>query len=203
MLLLVDWRCDRILPSYIRAVIMSDNTEQWESRELGTSEEHVRKSTVDAAAVDEALGLKPISIRMQKGMIDDLKAIAALHGVGYQPLIRQILARFIAEADSAMTINNHKAIISYSPQTGMLRGEFIGLHGGADFYAKDIDSLRREGETSLRVYLDMCQGIPPETPRRRSGWEALTHLVHPDVADIELDIPPRSKAQRRPVDFED
>ena len=36
-------------------------------------------------------------------------------------------------------------------------GEFIGLHGGADFYAKDIDGLRREGETSLRVYLDMCR----------------------------------------------
>lgn len=29
----------------------------------------------------------------------------------------------------------------------MLRGEFVGLNGGADFYAKDIDSLRREGKS--------------------------------------------------------
>lgn len=63
---------------------------------------------------------------------------------------------------NTMTISNHKAIISYDPETDMLRGEFIGLHGGADFYAKDIDSLRHEGETSLRVYLDMCRekGLP-------------------------------------------
>lgn len=36
-----------------------------------------------------------------------------------------------AEADNAMTISNHKAIISYDPETDRLRGEFIGLHGGA------------------------------------------------------------------------
>jgi predicted HicB family RNase H-like nuclease len=37
------------------------------------------------------------------------------------------------------------------------------LNGGADFYAKDIDSLRREGEISLRVFVEMCreEGIEP------------------------------------------
>lgn len=80
------------------------DTEQWESRELGASEEHVRKSAVDTAAMDEALGMKLISIRMQQSMIDDLKAIAALHGIGYQPLIKQILARFI-ESEQKMLAN--------------------------------------------------------------------------------------------------
>lgn len=56
---------------------------------------------------------------------------------------------------NTMTINGHKAIITYDPDT--LRGEFIGLNSGADFYAKDIDTLHKEGETSLRVYLDMCE----------------------------------------------
>ena len=60
---------------------------------------------------------------------------------------------------NTMTINGHKAVITYDTDT--LRGEFIG--SGADFYAKDIDTLRKEGETSLRVYLDMCEerGITP------------------------------------------
>jgi prevent-host-death family protein/antitoxin of toxin-antitoxin stability system len=34
----------------------------------------------------------------------------------------------------------------------------------------------------------------------RSGLDALTPL---DAADIELELQPRSRAQRRPVDFED
>ena len=45
----------------------------------------------------------------------------------------------------------------------MFRGEFTGLSGGADFYATDVKGLKREGATSLRVYLDACaaRGISP------------------------------------------
>gem|GEM_PF-278331 len=55
------------------------------------------------------------------------------------------------------------SFIPDDPDTDTLRGEFIGLNSGADFYAKDVDTLRKEGETSLRVYLDMCKerGITP------------------------------------------
>ena len=34
-------------------------------------------------------------------MIDELKAIAARDGIGYQPLIKQVLARFIEEEQKA------------------------------------------------------------------------------------------------------
>ena len=72
------------------------DTDQWETRELGASEAYVKPSTLDG--VDEALGLKAISIRLQTSMIDDLlKAIAARDGIGYQPLIKRVLARFIEE----------------------------------------------------------------------------------------------------------
>lgn len=62
-----------------------------------------------------------------------------------------------------MTINGYQAVISYDPDIQMFRGEFVGLNGGADFYAKDVDGLRREGEISLRVFLDACaeDGIDP------------------------------------------
>ena len=54
-------------------------------------------------------------------------------------------------------INGHKAIIQYDPEIEMFRGEFVDLNGGADFYAKDIDGLRKEGEISLNVLLAMCR----------------------------------------------
>ena len=40
------------------------------------------------------------------------------------------------------------------------------------------------------------------TGGRRSALEALQSLNYPDTAaDIEMEIPPRSKAQRQPMDF--
>ena len=68
-----------------------------------------------------------------------------------------------------MEINGYRAVIQYDPEIEMFRGEFIGLNGGADFYAKDIDGLRREGEISLRVFLDMCREDGVEPRKAYSG----------------------------------
>lgn len=64
---------------------------------------------------------------------------------------------------NTMTINGHRAVISFDPDIQMFRGEFVGLNGGADFYARDVDGLRREGEISLRVFLEACaeEGVDP------------------------------------------
>ena len=64
---------------------------------------------------------------------------------------------------NVIEVDGHKAVISLDPEIEMLRGEFLGLSGGADFYAKDLDSLREEGRISLRVYLEACRkkGIEP------------------------------------------
>ncbi len=64
---------------------------------------------------------------------------------------------------NVMTINGYHAVISFDEEINMFRGEFTGLNGGADFYAKDIDTLRKEGEISLKVFLDACleRGIEP------------------------------------------
>jgi predicted HicB family RNase H-like nuclease len=70
---------------------------------------------------------------------------------------------------NVMEINGVKAVIAFDPEINMFRGEFVGLNGGADFYSTDIDGLRREGETSLKVFLDMCaeEGVSPY--RKTSG----------------------------------
>ena len=64
---------------------------------------------------------------------------------------------------NVIDIDGHKAVVSFDPEIGMRRGEFLGLSGGADFYAKDVDQLLAEGRTSLKVYLDVCaeKGIEP------------------------------------------
>lgn len=67
----------------------------WEDGELGRDEAHVRVADDgETAQVDEALELQMISIRLQKGLLDALKEIAGHHGIGYQPMIRDLLNRF-------------------------------------------------------------------------------------------------------------
>ncbi|MDR3715929.1 MAG: type II toxin-antitoxin system HicB family antitoxin [Puia sp.] len=62
-----------------------------------------------------------------------------------------------------MTIDGQKAVICYDSEIEMLRGEFLHLSGGADFYASNIDDLKKEGKTSLKIYLEACKdaGIDP------------------------------------------
>lgn len=55
-----------------------------------------------------------------------------------------------------MEIDGYRATIAYDPEIEMFRGEFVNLNGGADFYAADIKNLKKEGEISLRVFLQAC-----------------------------------------------
>ena len=68
-----------------------------------------------------------------------------------------------------MMINSYHATIQYDPDIDMFRGEFIGLNGGADFYAADTEGLKREGELSLQVFLQMCAEDDVEPLRHFSG----------------------------------
>ena len=65
-----------------------------------------------------------------------------------------------------MEIEGYKALIAFVPDTKQFRGEFVDLNGGADFYAADVESLKREGKVSLKVFLDMCSEDGVE-PRKR------------------------------------
>ena len=68
----------------------------WDTGELGRDVQYV--AVADAshdAALDEALGLQSISIRLPKELISQYKLIAHFHGVGYQPLMRDVGRRHI------------------------------------------------------------------------------------------------------------
>ena len=70
---------------------------------------------------------------------------------------------------NVMEINGYKALIAFDPDTNQFRGEFVDLNGGADFYAADVRSLHREGEVSLKVFLDMCREDGVEPRKSYSG----------------------------------
>ena len=54
-------------------------------------------------------------------------------------------------------IGGVKAMVSYDSNIELFRGEFIGLNGGADFYANTVNKLHAEGKKSLKVFLEMCE----------------------------------------------
>ena len=68
-----------------------------------------------------------------------------------------------------MGFEGHQAVINYDPEIEMFRGEFVNLNGGADFYATDIKGLRKEGEISLAMFLDMCKKDGVEPKKHYSG----------------------------------
>lgn len=76
--------------------IYTADSDVWETGELGQDEKHVKRADVKLEnELDGALDLQMISIRLQKKLIEDLKLISLAHGIGYQPLIRDVLSRFV------------------------------------------------------------------------------------------------------------
>lgn len=87
--------------------------EAWESGKLGADEKHIAQLPEDERAreeglIDESLGLQPISIRLEKSLIEDFKAIATINGLAYQTLMRQALKRF-ADCEKKRVLNQAAA----------------------------------------------------------------------------------------------
>jgi predicted DNA binding CopG/RHH family protein len=69
--------------------------EAWESGKLGRDKKHAKKAAPELQKeIEDALGLQMISIRLPAELINEFKIIAKFNGVGYQPLMRDALARF-------------------------------------------------------------------------------------------------------------
>jgi uncharacterized protein (DUF4415 family) len=74
---------------------IEDTIEAWESGQLGNDEAFVRPVSAEVqTSIDDSMGLQAISIRLPKDLIEQFKLIAKIHGMGYQPLMREALKRF-------------------------------------------------------------------------------------------------------------
>ena len=84
-------------------------SERWDNKELGASEEHaLPASEQQQQALDDATGLQLLSIRMPRTLIEQIKQLARLDGLGYQPYMRQVLIKHVRE-------NEHKLERLLSP----------------------------------------------------------------------------------------
>lgn len=85
---------------------------------------------------------------------------------------------------NVMVIGGYRAVVSHDPEIEMFRGEFVGLNGGADFYARDVEGLRHEGEISLRVFLEACEedGVDPRKPFSGKFLLRVNPAIHEEVA---------------------
>jgi hypothetical protein len=62
---------------------------EWESGKRGSHS--VAATAEDESALDEAMELQLISIRLPQSVVETLKAMAKKEGIGYQPYTRQLL----------------------------------------------------------------------------------------------------------------
>lgn len=93
----------------------AEDAADWESGKLGLSEEHAKKGQgISEQELEEALALKAISIRLEEDLLADLKAIAHIHGMKYQPLVRQVLQRWTAGEKKKIAIEMRKRMAEMS-----------------------------------------------------------------------------------------
>lgn len=79
-----------------------EDAERWDNKELGASAKHARPASEEQQqALDDATGLQLISIRMPKVLIEQVKQLARLEGIGYQPYVRKVMTQHVRE-------NEHK-----------------------------------------------------------------------------------------------
>ncbi len=78
-----------------------------------------------------------------------------------------------------MQINGINAVISFDEEINLFRGEFVGLNGYADFYAADVEGLKKEGELSLKVFLEACAADNVNPYKHYSG--KLITRIAPDL----------------------
>ena len=112
----------------------------WENGEFGLEEAFIKVTdAVEAAEVDDALDLKMISIRLQNDLIKKLKLIGKYHGIGYQPLIRDLLQRFARNEliQIAMELENSEQIENLA-KTAVIRDVISPIEDSWDERSKKL-----------------------------------------------------------------
>ncbi len=136
---------------------LSADHERWDNGELGASAEHIGfVSDEEERAIDDGLGLQLISIRLGKPLIEQLKALAKLEGLGYQPLVRQVLTKYVRD-------NDHKLDLVLSAAEAVNRADklFVGAIKQRDELTKlaPLSNDRVSAETDYATALREAQRL--------------------------------------------
>ena len=87
-----------------------DDVAQWDSRELGADESFVKSKGMSNKLKTllnnrTSQKMQMISIRLPSTLIEDLKNIGEVEGIGYQALSREVLQRFV-DAENRRKFND-------------------------------------------------------------------------------------------------
>lgn len=75
---------------------VKNTAKAWESGELGREIKYaIAVDKKIGTQIDDALGLQMISIRLEKDLIESYKLLGTKYDLGYQPLMREALKRFV------------------------------------------------------------------------------------------------------------
>ena len=87
-----------------------------------------------------------------------------------------------------LEIDGYKAFVQFDPEIEMFRGEFIGLNGSADFYARDVTGLKSEASLSLKVFLEMCKedGVSPRKNYSGKFNVRIPPSLHADIVHAAI-----------------
>ena len=130
-----------------------DNDDAWDTGALGRDEKFARlvKLTPEReAAIDEAVGLQLISIRLPKALIEDFKFIGASNGIKYQTLMRQILDRFANSEKKNMAKKAANAQIKASQKAAKTIQEQLDQEHSQLANAGDCVAARTDGRAQDR-----------------------------------------------------
>lgn len=95
---------------------IESSIENWENGALGRNDVYVRVDDTDLdSLLNQSLGMKAISLRLERSLISDLELIAKHHGLSYQPLMRQVLKRFVA-TETRRILREYMSESSASPR---------------------------------------------------------------------------------------
>ena len=89
---------------------IKSTVQAWETRKLGADPDYVGVAdSTHEDALQDALALQAISIRLPQVLIRQYKLIADFHGIGYQPLMRDVLQRFVVtELKHMLTVSQKR-----------------------------------------------------------------------------------------------
>lgn len=118
------------------------SAEAWVSGELGENANSAKVASPETTqAINDALGLQMISIRLPKSVIEDFKVIAQIEGVGYQPLMRTALVRF-AECEAKRVMREYAAQRESEKKAAMASSNTVKVQRRAEESA-DVPRERR------------------------------------------------------------
>ena len=122
----------------------------------------------------DGVAMQPISIRLDRDLISKLKELAALEGIGYQPLIRQVVTKFVHENEYRLDRDLSVATLSERAESLFLRAAELREKIRA---LPDLAPERLRAESEYNTCLDKAQRLFNRVKGEPLAGTAVQHIA--------------------------